>query len=68
MIACHRPGCDEPARGDEYCSADCCRINHGLQPEPTARELEIQAKRTATIRAKPPRALTIRGLKGGRLP
>ena len=62
MFACDRQGCDQPARGDNYCSADCCRIDHGLQDAPTEHELEIQRRRTETIRSNA-RSRSIRGLR-----
>lgn len=62
MIPCARPGCNKPCVGDGYCSADCCRIDHGLQDVPTEHELEIQRRRTETIRSNA-RSRSIRGLR-----
>lgn len=52
MYACARDGCSKPARGDEYCSAACCRIDHGLENETDRRGERNRQRRVANLRKK----------------
>lgn len=62
MFACERDGCAKPAVGDEYCSADCCRIHHGLQDPLTDKQIEDQRRRTETMKTRN-MSRSIRGLR-----
>lgn len=62
MFECQRQGCSKNAVGDEYCSADCCRIDHGLQSPLTEHELKVQRRRTETMKTRN-MSRSIRGLR-----
>ena len=57
---CARDGCDRYARGDEYCSAECCRVDHIAGETPFDRKAEAnRRRRVAALRTKVGDSITV---------